>query len=367
MSPWKILFRYVARQFLAWCAGVFLAMLTIAFLLDYLELIRRAGTRPEATLLVLLEMAALKQPHMAQEIMPFAMLFGTMMAFYRLTRTNELVVARAAGISVWQFLTPPLIGAFLIGALAVGVFNPVASVTQARYEQLENRIMRGGNERMVLSPSGFWLRQADETGDHSIVHAERFQMREGMLKDVMILFLANDAKLSERIDAASARLLDGRWEVNDGTRWEASKPEQTVPFETLSVATNLTSRKIQESFASPETMSFWELPGFIRLLEISGFPAQRHQLYFDGLLARPFLFMAMVLIAASFSLRMQRRGGTSLMIAGGVASGFLLYFFSSVVFALGLSLKIPTALAAWTPAGVSWFLGAALLLHLEDG
>ena len=65
---------------------------------------RRHG--PKRRFWLLLEMAALKLPHMAQEIMPFAILFGTMMAFWRLTRSNELVVARAAGVSVWQFLTP---------------------------------------------------------------------------------------------------------------------------------------------------------------------------------------------------------------------------------------------------------------------
>jgi lipopolysaccharide export system permease protein len=55
------------------------------------------------------------------------------------------------------------------------------------------------------------------------------------------------------------------------------------------------------------------------------------------------------------------------MAVAGVAAGFALYFFSDVVFALGLSATIPVSLAAWTPAGVSCLLGASLLLHLEDG
>lgn len=365
MSPWKTLFRYIARQFFGWCGGVFLAMLTIVFLLDYVELIRRAGTKPEATLLVLLEMAALKQPYMAQQIMPFAILFGTMMAFWRLTRSHELVVARAAGISVWQFLAPPLAGAFLIGALAVAVFNPVASVMQASYEQLDNRILRGGGDQLALSGSGLWLRQSDDAGNHSIIHAERFLLPQQALQSVTFLFLTDDTKLTRRIDADEARLKAGKWEVTGGSDWHSGKPPQ--PFDRVDVETNLTPRKMQDSFASPETMSFWELPGFIRLLENSGFSAQRHRLYFNALLARPLLFGAMVLLAASFSLRMQRRGGATLMIAAGVASGFVLYFFSDVVFALGLSSTIPIALAAWTPTGVSWLLGASLLLHLEDG
>ena len=134
MSPWKTLFRYIVLQFFIWCSGVFLAMMFIVFLGDYIELIRRSGSKPEATLSVLLEMAALKQPHMAQQVMPFAILFGTMMAFWRMTRSNELVVARAAGISVWQFLTPPVSAALLIGVITVTVFNPIASVLESRYE-----------------------------------------------------------------------------------------------------------------------------------------------------------------------------------------------------------------------------------------
>ena len=82
---------------------------------------------------------------------------------------------------------------------------------------------------------------------------------------------------------------------------------------------------------------------------------------------KPLLFCAMVLVAASFSLRMQRRGGAIALLMSGVAAGFLLYFLSDVVFALGLSAKIPVLLAAWTPAGVSMIFGVSMLLHLEDG
>ena len=96
----RTLSSYLARQVLIWCGGVFVVMLSITFLLDYLELIRRGAARPEATLGLLLEMAMLKLPHMAQEVLPFGILFGTMAAFWRLTRTNELVIARAAGFSV---------------------------------------------------------------------------------------------------------------------------------------------------------------------------------------------------------------------------------------------------------------------------
>jgi lipopolysaccharide export system permease protein len=365
MTPGKTLFRYIARQFFLWCGIVFVTLASIVFLLDYVELVRRSGSKPEATLSTLFEMALLKQPFMAQQMMPFVVLFGTMMTFWRLTRSNELVVARAAGVSVWQFLAPPLAVAFAGGVLMVAIFNPVASSTEASYQRLEDRILRSDESELTVSRMGLWLRQSDADGDHSIVHADRYLNNMNALQGVTMLFIADDMTLTKRIDASEARLDNGKWELVKGTLWRPSKPLES--FDHAQVPTNLTTRKIQESFAAPETMSFWALPSFIRLLEASGFSALRHRLYFDRLLAVPLLFTSMVLVAASFSLRMQRRGGTWMMVLGGVAAGFALFFLSDVVFALGLSATVPVALAAWTPAGVSCLLGASLLLHLEDG
>jgi lipopolysaccharide export system permease protein len=361
----KTLSGYLARQVLTWCGAVFAIMLTITFLLDYLELIRRGAQRPEATMGLLLEMAALKLPYMAQEVLPFGILFGTMLAFWRLTRSNELVVARAAGVSVWQFLLPAELFALTVGVFAVTIFNPVASVTQATFENLETRVLRGTDDQLSLSRSGLWLRETDDQGNQRLIHATHSASGDLALQEVTILFFHGVDEFFQRIDAKSARLTDGAWLVDDGIRWFGNG--ETEPFEHMTVPTSLTPRKIQESFASPETMSFWDLPSFIRLLEVSGFPTQRHRLYFNALLARPFLLCAMVLIAATFSLRMQRRGGATLMIVGGVVTAFSLFFLSDIVFALGLSSTIPVPLAAWTPAGVSILMGVALLLHLEDG
>jgi lipopolysaccharide export system permease protein len=75
----------------------------------------------------------------------------------------------------------------------------------------------------------------------------------------------------------------------------------------------------------------------------------------------------MVLIAATFSLRVGRRNGNLTWITTGLFFGFFLYFMTDLVFALGLSSRIPEVLAAWTPATVTVLLGAASLLHIEDG
>jgi len=361
----KTLSAYIARQFFIWFCGVYGAMLAISFIVDYIELLRRAATKAGITLGVVLEMAALKLPHTAQEVMPFAVLFGTMLAFWRLTRNNELVVARAAGVSVWQFLTPAVLVALLTGIVAVTVFNPAASQMEATYEQFDARYLRQNSEQLALSNAGLWLRQNEPGGGQVIIHGDKVAAPELLLRQVTLFFFNRDHQFRSRLEAQSAQLDDGYWIIQDGKRWENS--DQPEPVAQLRLPTRFTTHRIEESLASPDTMSFWALPGFISLLEQSGFSAQRHRLQFNILLARPFLFCAMVLVAATFSLRMQRRGGATLMIVGGVGAGFLLYFVSNIVFALGLSAKLPVLLAAWTPTGVSLLFGVSMLLHLEDG
>jgi lipopolysaccharide export system permease protein len=393
----RTLSAYIARQFLAWFCAVFAAMLLIAFLLNYIDLLRRGASKAQATLGLLFEMAALKSPQTAQDILPFAILFGTMLAFWRLTRSNELVIARAAGVSVWQFLTPAVLVAFLIGLFSVTLFNPIGSLMETAYQRLESRILHEGSAQLLLSGAGLWLRQSDEAGNQIIIHADRVACfgvpprpkespkgpigrargwafgpqarpaggRHFHLAGVTLFFFNALPQVTSRIDARAAQLENGEWLIEDGTRWLPDGPPES--FARLLLPTDLTRHNIEESFAAPDTMSFWSLPDFIRLLQRSGFPAQRHRLYFDLLLVRPFLLSAMVLVAAAFSLRSERRGGATMMIVGGVATGFLLYFLSDVVFALGLSAKVPVTLAAWTPTGVSLIFGASMLLHLEDG
>jgi len=358
------LFAYIARQFFYAVAGVFAGLLAVIFMFDIIELMRRATGKEMVTFLVIVQMAVFKLPKMEQEVMPFAILFGSMFAFWRLTRSNELVVARAAGISVWQFLLPGLSIAAAIGVIQVGLFSPISSVLLQRFERLEGVFFKGQVSALSLSATGLWLRQGDSSGQ-AVIHATRMDQTTLELHEVVVLLFQGQDKFVGRVDAATAKLKDGYWLLERAFVSLPDQPTQVAP--TYELPTDLTIERIQDNFASPDTMSFWDLQGFIGSLEKAGFSAHRHRLHFHAQLAVPLLLCAMVLIAATFSLRPTRRGGTAYMVAGGVVAGFLLFFVSDIVLALGLSATIPAVLAAWTPAGVSSMLGAAMLLHLEDG
>jgi len=354
---------YIARNFTVWYLGFLFGLLGVIVLAATVDLLDRLATK-DASLAVVVEMVLLKLPFLSQEVMPFTVLFAGLACFWRLTRSHELVVTRAAGISVWQALLPVLGVSLIVGSITVAVLNPLASVLLSRFEQLEAKFIHNQASTLTVSRQGLWLRQADK-GGQSVIHATRITHDTMTLHDVIVFHFAEADRFIGRVDAERAILQPGHWELSNAWKTGPGAREQFV--ETLIIPTELSREKILNSFAPPETISFWDLPAFIVLLEGAGFSATHHKLQFHRLLATPLLFAALVLLAASFSLRQQRRGRVGIVILGGVLTGFLLYFVSNIVFALGLSGGIPIVLSAWAPASVTLMLGIAVLLHLEDG
>lgn len=362
---------YIGRQFLMGIALAFFGMLVIVALGDLVELIRRTADLQagrEVPLTVIVEMLLLKTPFTGIRILPFAVLVGAMVALTRLTRTHELVVARAAGMSVWQFLLPAIVLALSMGVFFVTIYNPISAALLSRFERVEAKFVTGRTSLLAVSSSGLWIRQIEhddpQVKEH-IFHALRVAQKGSALADVIVFSFAPDNRFTQRLDAAQATLEDGHWHLHDVT---VSEPNSLPRHEDdILFKTDLTTAQIQDSFASPMTLSFWQLPTFISTLEKAGFSALHHRMYLHSMLASPFLLCAMIFVAAVFSLRLPRRGGILLLVVVGVATGFMVYFMTNIISALGQSGEIPITLAAWAPAMIVLMLGGGMLLHLEDG
>lgn len=355
---------YIARTFATRFLVLFGGITAIVLLVTTIDQLDQLPTEADASLLAALGLALLKLPQLIQEVMPFAILFTAMATFWRMTRTNELVVARSAGVSVWQLLAPVIALALAIGVLTTTVLNPVSSVMLRRFEQLEARYTGDQGSTFSVSETGLWLRQANERG-RAVIHAQRVRQSDMTLFDVIVFRFSDGNAFESRIDAKQATLKEGRWVLRDALVSAPGKQERRS--DQITVPTELTPDKIYNSFAPPETISFWRLPEFISLLESAGFAVEPHRLQLHRLLAKPFLFVGMVLLAAIFSLRQHRHGGVAATIAVGVLTGFAVFVLSNLIFAVGLAGTLPVTIAAWTPALIILMLGAASLLHLEDG
>lgn len=366
---------YIARRFTGFAVICFFAVFALIVLVDMVELMssNKAG---RASFANLLGMAILHAPSLTITAAPFTLLLAAMACFATMARRSELVVTRAAGVSAWRLIAPALAVAIGLGVLAFTVYNPVASAMAAQFERLEQKYFERASSSLSVAGEGIWLRQGDETGQ-TVLRAKRASRTVERLWEVSVFQFDTDDKLYRRIDARTAVLGNRAWRLNAVRQWQigsgADSPQsqliesEATLLDEMEIPTILTREQIADSFAAPNTISFWELPGFIRTLEDSGFSSDRHMMHLIGLLATPVTFFAMVLIGAAFSMRHSRFGGLGTMALGAVMTGFGFFFISDIATALGASGAVPVLLAGWAPPFSAVLLALGLLLHLEDG
>ncbi|MCB1563798.1 MAG: LPS export ABC transporter permease LptG [Alphaproteobacteria bacterium] len=376
----KTLSLYLGKNYLLNTLAVLTALLSIIYLLDILELLRRANKTGDIPLGIILQMGLLKLPEIGQTIFPFAILFSALWTFWQLNRRSELVVLRASGFSVWQFLAPIVLLAALIGALQIGLINPAGALLIGKYDRLESEFLKKQSSQIALFKEGLWLRQEIDPDKQQsfkkthnvnlaegyiILHARKIAHPSWQLLNVTVFYLDTEDQLLMRLDAKSATLEKNLWTFNDVLVNSNQTPPTRLPAFTL--PTTLTIKDIEDSFSSPQSMSFWNLPGHIQTLRETGFETGPLIVHYHNLLAQPLFLMAMVILAATVSMRPPRFGGTLVLIASGLFIGLGVFFLSSFLQALGASNQLPPPLAAWAPSIIFILFGLSALIHLEDG
>jgi lipopolysaccharide export system permease protein len=270
---------------------------------------------------------------------------------------------RAAGMSVWQFLRPGIVVTFILGVLAVTLFNPMAATARSEAERLVAEVF-GVEAAGLLASKAAWLRQ-DSADGQSVMHA-RAAADQGLALSGVIAFVFDaQGRFVEHVDAERATLQVGHWELQKGVVTRPKQEPET--FKTYRVSTHLTRERVGDAFGSEIAVSFWELPDLIEVSERAGLSASKYRMQHAVLLARPALLICMVVLAATVSLRSFRGGGIQTMVLMGLIGGIGLFLLAEVSRQIGASGLISPTLAVWVPISVSLLVSLTVLLHQEDG
>ncbi|GAA0782590.1 LPS export ABC transporter permease LptG [Roseibium denhamense] len=355
---------YLSARFLKAIIGLFLFAAALIFLFDVLELVRRGGDREGFSVMRVALISALRVPLLLEQVIPFAVLFGSIAAFVTLSRALELVVTRASGISVWQFSLPAIAVGLVLGVLSITAYNPAAVWLQQKSEEVAMGLFGAEQNFLLQSTDNVWVRQDGLDGE-SVLLAQQLLDSGTRLQGVTVFTFDRDGTFRERIEAREARLGTEIWYLDDAIVYTTEQDPQS--YGRYQISTFLTATEVRESIGSPESISFWNLPRFIDLARNAGLPAYRYNLQYQSLLARPLLLVAMILIAAAVSLKVSRFGGLGSMILGGILSGFVLYVLTELAKDFGGAGIVPPLVAAWAPGIFGVLMGLTILLHQEDG
>ena len=357
---------YFGKHFAKMVGAIFGLSFLLITIVTYFEFFNRAFRGEAVAGLALAMMSLFRVPATTEEALPFAVLYGSIAAFVIANRRLEVVVARAAGVSAWQFLLPACVVGLLIGVVATTLYNPAAASLLSWSNKLAQEVFIRAEKQPARSDGEgpIWVRQSSADSESIIGSVQSTD--EGLtLVGATAYVYAKDGKFQERIDAPRASYRPGAWRMENATVTAIdSNPRRVDAYD---LPTNLSADEVKGTFLQIDSVSFWTLRELAASARRAGVSADRYELQYNVLLSRPILLLAMVLIAANVSLRFSRSRDLGRMIISGVVVGFMLYVVTKIAWDLGSGGIVPPPLAAWLPAIVATLFGVTVLLHLEDG
>jgi len=343
----NVLTKFLMRRFFA---SFFLVMLTVCGIIYAVTFVERLSSNPDA--LSTMMDAWVRLLEYIPMFLPLAVFMGTLVAFYNLTKSSELVIISGTGLSPFQIARPFLIGAFLIGIIASTIVNPYSV-------NLTTRNLT--NHQLNLIDNAIWLRESSDNG-FLLVRAMGMNIKKNndiIFNDITVLSQDENFKLKERISSKHGTLSNDGFDIDRATIIGSDGQSTTG---SRHIETKLNPRTVLDRYLQPDQISFWKLPQFIRKMSDIGVSARGHLVQFWTLLFLPLTMMAMVTLGIAFSQTRQRRNYSfGLKFSLGILTCFALYFIVNLFNALGNTGALPPLIAIIAPqiiiiAGASVFI-----------
>ena len=359
--------RYLLKKFIKNFIYFISISLLIVFLVEFVELLRRTSENPNIpSIFYVIYLALLKITESIAYIIPISVFVTTMMTCRTLNKYREMVIIQNAGLHSFRILYPFVFFIILFCAIYFIILNPLFSHATNSYQKIEQEVFRGKLSKTSISKSGIWLRQGS-VNNKIVIRAANFIPERSLFKDATFFIFTKRNNFTERIDVESAQLEKEFWILKNAI---INKPnKKVVKIDEYTLKTNLSVKKIEDSFLDPQSLSIWKIPSFIKLLKESGFSATKHQIYLFKTIFLPLYLIGLILIAGSFTIKFtQTKPKTFFLILTGTVIGFLIHVLSETIYSLGIANKLPfwnVWVASLAPSIITIMIGAFFVIHFE--
>ena len=365
-----IIFKYFTKDILKYFFFALLSFVILIFFIDIIELFRRSSNKVGVTHLVkadfrdIIGMASLKIPSNIEKVIPFSVLIGSIACFNQWQKKNYYINSRSFGISLWGIVSPILISFFLIGVLSISLLNPVSSIFNKKFDQLQSIFFGLKNlKNFSFDTKGFWIKET--SGDNQlIINAKKINEKNKNLYDINVFMLNKNKIIEKRLTAVS-----GKFGLNSIDLYGVeltSRDTRSKKIEKYSLPIKYYTDNLHVTIAQPNTIFILYIPRYIITMKEYGLNTSKHLLHLYRLICQPLLVIAMVLISASLMLKSSERKIRFGIISISLIVGFSLYFIGDIVFALGSSEKLPALLSGFGPTLIGLFSGCYLVSEIDE-
>lgn len=359
--PPRIIGFYILRHYLFWLVittFTFAVFLLMGDMIETGRIAAKGGAWYGA-----IPLSLLRLPSLLTLLMPFVILIATMICLLRLSERRELIIMRMGGLPAWQFLSPIILCVGVLGVGQITILDPLAATGLRTYQN--NYTTQIARPEFSFSESGVWLHESDGEGSRILraKHINTFQS-QAVLSDVIFRLLDRQDNYLYRIEARTARLRGKQWQL---TQARIIRPgAQSVEHDIWQLPTNLDVDDLNHYYRPSENLVLWQLPAYIETAKAKGADTKEHIVRLHQLLATPITLIAMVLLAACFSIPTARVLSSSRVVGFTIASGIAFYLISTMALKLAETNLAWPALAAWLPSVLVILLGISLLVVTED-
>ena len=365
IRKYDILYRFLAIHFLRAFGLVFFCISGIIMLFSIINSMKTFANKV-VPFSVILEFSLLDVFMTLTTTLPLSVLLAGILTFWRLSRTSELTVIRSIGLSVWQFLTPIIFVCMFIGFVNMAVLSPIGAALQRHTSKMNYRY-EVTSTSLLFTQLGLWLKEKNDL-TQSFMNASYIKREDGELRGKNFVIFVTDLSNNfiKRIEAQSAILRNKNLELFDVHTITPLLYEEH--FDRYDFPTSLTVDRIEDSSSSPQSFSFWELPGFISFFESAGFSARKHRAYFYQLLLMPLTLCAMLFVSVLFSISPKRNQSNLVFkLSGGILIGFGVFFLDQIIRAMGTSGRFPLFVSTIMVSVITVLTCITVLLYKEDG
>jgi lipopolysaccharide export system permease protein len=327
----------------------FLALFFFFDLVDELGSVGR-GLQPYRLTQALLYVA-LRMPSHLYELLPIAVLIGTIFVMARFAQSSEYTILRTSGLGPWRALRALLLLGVGFTILTFATGDYLAPLSDRTAQLLKAR-MGGG---LSIGTTGAWLKERQRYLSYNV---NVFAMTpDGQMNRVRIFEADSRGFLVSITQAPKAAFSEGAWVLQDVERTEFNTDDKSsrverIKLPTMRWPTEITQEMVSVALLKPDRMSTIALFQYIRHLEANSQTSQRYEIEFWRKVFYPLSCLVMVVLALPFAYLHFRSGGITSYVFGGVLIGISFFLLNNVFGYIGnLQNWLP-----WVAAGAPGFL-----------
>lgn len=345
------LFRYVAREVLLASLTTAAALLGLFSFFDFIGEMS-ASRAPGYTPLKALAYVALNLPVRLYELMPVAVLIGSLLAWNRLALASEFSVMRAAGLSMYRLMAWMLSLGMVIGAATLLLGEYVVPHAEQTARHLKASATTGVVARGLKT--GLWARDGN-----TFINIHEM-LPDNSLREVRLYAFDRDFRLLGVHHAAKALWVNGHWRLETVTETTLSGDRTfTAHVPDRVWATAITPEFLSVLMVPPESMSIATLLAYVEHLSENRQDARRYEIALWNKMIYPAAAPVMLLLALVFAYRPPRSGGVGGRLLTGVLLGLGFHLINRLLAQVSQLLDGSASAAAIVPV-VLFALAAAM-------